>query len=294
VTKDTDELVVVDCDNTFGLPRKEIDDGLTLLYLLGRPSVRITAVTTTYGNGTARESTSQSKYLLRTMEREDIPVIEGAAEPGDEQTAAVQSLLELSEEHEGRLTVLALGPVTNVAAAIRRDPSFPDRLKGVVCMGGYLEPLRIGWRRVSELNLSADPPASYSVLNARCPVTLMSAQVCLQAPFGLRDLRRLGPWNRRFRKYVRNWLLAFGFYHTGRGVFYLWDLLPAVYLEFPSLFDERRVELTSSIGDLESGTLKIRDTDQREGTLNLPSTINDPGKFKDILFESWEKRGRRR
>ncbi|TFG49619.1 MAG: nucleoside hydrolase, partial [Anaerolineales bacterium] len=46
------EKVIFDCDNTMGLKTKEVDDGLTLYYLLGRPDIDLLGITTTFGNGT--------------------------------------------------------------------------------------------------------------------------------------------------------------------------------------------------------------------------------------------------
>ena len=59
-------------------------------------------------------------------------------------------------------------------------------------MGGVRQPLRLGWRLLPELNLSANPEAAASVLAAPCPVTLMSAEICLQAAFSWRDLILIG------------------------------------------------------------------------------------------------------
>jgi len=156
-------------------------------------------------------------------------------------------------------------------------------------MGGYLRPLRLGWRNLAELNLSADPEGAFAALNAACPVTLMNARVCLQASFGWRDLRRVGFWDRETRRVVRNWLLAFGVY-CGVSAFYLWDLLPAVYLSHPELFDENPVWVRSTVTDLETGALVVGD--EGEGAhINMPSRILDPERFKAILFEAWRNEG---
>ena len=75
--------VIFDCDNSMVLPFKEIDDGLTLLYLLGRPDIELLGVTTTFGNGTVKQAYEQTRDLLRRAGRADLPLRKGQAKPGD-------------------------------------------------------------------------------------------------------------------------------------------------------------------------------------------------------------------
>jgi inosine-uridine nucleoside N-ribohydrolase len=200
---------------------------------------------------------------------------------------AARFLAETAATYPGEVTVLATGPLGNLRVAADLAPSFFPNLKRIACMGGYLRPLRIGWRNVAELNLSSDPAAAHDVLNAPCPVTLMNAHVCLQAPFTLWDLPRIARWPRDLRSAVAYWLLAFGFVHCGIGAFYLWDLLPAVYLSCPELFDSHRVRLQSRLQDLEAVTLVVADTGVEQPAINMPSRIIDRRRFKALLFKAW-------
>ncbi|MCP4543430.1 MAG: nucleoside hydrolase [Chloroflexi bacterium] len=281
------EQIIFDCDNTMGLPRKEIDDGLTLLYLLGRPDVELVGITTTFGNGTIDEVHPATEQLLRDIGRANIPLHQGEGERGQLPTDAARFLAETAASRPGEITLLATGPLGNLRAAAELDSAFFSNLKQIACMGGYLHPLHIGWRNLAELNLSADPEGSFAVLNAACPVTLMNAHICLQAPFGWRDLRRARFWSRDMRRVARNWLLAFGIY-CGVPVFYLWDLLPAVYLSHPELFDENPVWACSTVADLETGTL-VAGSKEEGARINMPSRILDPKRFKAILFEAWRQ-----
>lgn len=75
----------------------------------------------------------------------------------------------------------------------------------------------------------------------------------------------------------------------GVSVFYLWDLLPAVYISHPELFDEKLVVVRSTVSDLETGTLVI--ADDREGArINMPARILDVGQFMAVLFAAWQHR----
>ncbi len=279
--------VLYDCDNTLGLPRCEIDDGLTLLYLLGRPDVELIGVTTTFGNGPIGAVYPQTTRMLHDLGRDDIPVFQGAGVRGQAPTEAARFLAETVAAAPGEVTLLATGPLGNLRAAAQLDPAFFRNLKQIACMGGYLHPLHIGWRNLPELNLSADPEAAHSVINAPCPVTLMNAHVCLQAPFGGRELRQVRFWSPKLRRVVRTWRRLFGLY-CGKTVFYLWDLLPAVYLSHPELFDENPVPISSTLADLETGTL-VLSTESDGAPVNLPTRILDRDRFMAMLFEAWRR-----
>ncbi len=285
------EKVIFDCDNTMGRPYWEVDDGLTLLYLLGRSDIELLGITTTFGNGPIEQVHPLTVQLLRCLGREDIPLFKGEGERGQAPTDAARFLAETAAAHPGEISLLATGPVGNLRAAAELDPSFFRNLKQITVMGGYLHSLRIGWRDVSELNLSLDPEAAFAVLNAECPVTVMNAHVCLQAPFRWRDLRRVRHWSRSTRRLLRNWLITLG---IGCGVpeFYLWDLLPAIYISYPDLFDANPVWVQSTVKDLETGTLVISDEADRRPSesgarINMPSQILDIARFNKILFDAW-------
>jgi len=278
------EKIIFDNDNTMGLRTKEIDDGLTLYYLLGCEDADLLGLTTTFGNGTIDQVYPQTEKLVADLDRQDIPVLRGAGKRGEGATDAARFLAEQAASFPGEITILATGPLGNLRAAHSLDPDFYQNLKGIACMGGYLGPVKVGRRKVSELNLSADPEASYQVMNAPCPVTLMNAQVCLQAPFFWRDYRKLKFWSRKTRRIVRDWLILHAVF-CGIPNFYLWDLLPAVYLFQPELFQDDRVRIQSSVEDLELGILKVGGA-AGDKALNMPAMIKDYQVFLEILFNA--------
>lgn len=279
--------VILDCDNTLGLPFKEIDDGLALLYLLGRPDIEIMGVTTVFGNGSMVQSYEQTRQLFHAFGRDDITIYRGAEKAGDTTTEAARFLAEMCIAHPGEISMIATGPLSNLLSAQKFNGDFFSNLKQIVCMGGYLEPLRIGWRDVAELNLSADAKASWAVFNSLCPVTVMSAQLCLQVSFGWRDFRRVSFLDKNLRLAIRNWLIAFGlFCATDR--FYLWDLLPTVYISYPGLFEQRQVIIHSTVEDLHHGWLVVGAESRNQGKINLPSNVTDIEKFKTIMFDAWQ------
>ncbi|MBC8450454.1 MAG: nucleoside hydrolase, partial [Chloroflexi bacterium] len=270
-----------------GQPYKEVDDGLTLLYLLGRPDIELLGITTTFGNGFIDKVHPLTEQLLRDLGREDIPLFKGEGERGQPPSEAARFLADMAAAHPGEITLLATGPLGNLRAAAEIDPDFFRNLKQIPIMGGYLHPLRLGWRNVAELNLSCDPEAAFAVLNAPCPVTLMNAHTCLQASFSWLDLPRLRHWGPNTRRVIRQWLLGHGM-TCGLPRFYLWDLLPAVYISYPELFDDNPVWVCSTVADLETGTIVL--ANEGEGArINMPTRILDVQRFYAILYDAWAR-----
>jgi purine nucleosidase len=285
--------VIYDCDNTMGKPLSEIDDGLTLLYLLGRPDLELIGVTTTFGNGALEDVLRCTRQLLDELGRGDIPLLRGAASDGDHDSEAAAFLAETVCAAPGEIDVLATGPLGNLAGAAARAPEFFASARQLGCMGGYLrKPFRIGWRDLGELNLSADAAASHAVLTAGAAATrvaLFSGHVCLQAPFGrseLRTLARRSGWSRARIATIRRWLWTFGL-HCGVPRFYLWDLLPAVWLNRPELFLGGAVDCDSTVEDLRAGLVRVAPATER--SFALPTAIGDAAGFYETLFAAWER-----
>ena len=106
----------------------------------------------------------------------DGPTFDAPSVPLDDRHA-VDLIVE--EALRGGLTVIATGPLTNVATALRRAPPVVERLEGVVAMGGAIG---LGnWTPAAEFNIWADPEAAQVVLDAGVPVTLVPLEVTHQA-----------------------------------------------------------------------------------------------------------------
>jgi inosine-uridine nucleoside N-ribohydrolase len=284
--------VLVDCDNTMGLARSEIDDGLTLLMLLGSDAVDIVGVTTTFGNGPEELVYVQTRELLAAAGRPDIAVVRGASHAGDHDTPAAAFLVQTAREHNGELAILAIGSLTNLAGALRMDPSFGTHVARVYIMGGYLRRLRFLRREVSELNLSSDAEAAADVFQSRIAVTLMSAQLCLHARYGLRHLVADMVRTPRLAPIILEWFAAFS-YHCGTLGFYLWDLVPAWAILDHRRFLHRRVRIACTAGDLAGGVLRVlRSPDGLEnevGVIDLPTRMLRRFRFASDCARLWRQ-----
>jgi len=281
------EKIIFDCDNTLGLPLKEVDDGLTLLNLLGDPQIELLGITTTFGNGQIEQVYAQTQKLKNRLQL-DFPVLRGEEAPGQNpDTPAAHFLVETVNDALQQITLLATGPLGNLHSASLLDPDFYAKLKQIVVMGGYLQPVRLGYRNLAELNFSANPEAALSVLRAPCPVTVFSAQACLDAPFSLKDICKADYWPAWLKAVLIQWLAAFGLY-CGVSVFYLWDLLPAIYLTHPEIFDLRPFVLGSDLESMSRGML-IEDETGAGHEVLIATGINDQAAFNNLLNEHWRR-----
>ncbi|MCP4166951.1 MAG: nucleoside hydrolase [Chloroflexi bacterium] len=280
--------VICDCDNTLGAPDRPIDDGQTLLYLLGREDIDLVGITTTFGNGTIEEVQGGTEWFVRAVGCSDIPLIHGVGERQQPPTEAAHFLADTAARYPGEVSVLAIGPLGNLRGAYELDSDFFKNVREIAIMGGYLQALPIpGWEHVPERNLSSDPEAAQLVLDAECPVTLMNAQICLEAPFGLDELAKMKCWQgTEIYEAMHDWLRRC-IVHHGSSTEYLWDLLPAIYLSRPDLFDNRRARLRASVADMETGAL-VSSEEAGAPTINMPAHILDLDGFYQTLYDAWE------
>jgi inosine-uridine nucleoside N-ribohydrolase len=141
---------------------------------------------------------------------------------------------------------------------------------------------------VPERNLASNPEAAFAVLNAPCPITLMNAHVCLDAPFGLDEMANIEHWSGSdIYRTIHDWVLQC---ETTPGTpgDYLWDVLPAIYISYPDLFDDNPVWVSSTVSDLETGSIVL--SQARDGaTINMPTRILDQERFYTILYEAWSR-----
>lgn len=231
--------VILDTDPALGLPFSDVDDAIALEFAV-RAGLPVTGLTTCFGNAPLPDV----DRIAREMgDRFQIPVHTGASRPGQVDTAAVDALL----AHTG--TVVALAPLTNIAAALLRGA----RWERLIVLGGTdrrlpnLRPLH-----TTELNLALDPVAA-TVALARCDV-LFPMEVCRQVWFGRREVAAMPAWlGERCAHWMRLAPLL-----TGRPAFHPWDLLPLVWLANPSLFTLVRAHVRTRFTPLYRGRIAYR------------------------------------
>ena len=276
--------IFLDCDNTFGNPGAEIDDGLLILYLLGEPRFRLRGISLTFGNGDLEEVEGATDRLLGRLGVTDVPVYTGAAGAGALETPAAEGLVEAARRHE-ELHLLATGPLTNLAGAMSLDRNFRSSLSSLTCMGGIEGPLHYPKREGRELNFSADSQAAWSVLSAPEGATLFPAETCMEARFGLASLLRTFAWPAWARWTTWRWFRRFSGKYGTRG-FYLWDLLPALWLLETELFEVEECGFRENGAEaMQEGMLSLKE--EPGAPLRVARHVRDPRRVLELLFQGW-------
>lgn len=188
--------VYIDTDLGLGTPGAEIDDGVALLVMLAAGVCDVVGCGSVHGNVGVNEATHNLRRLLASEGRGDVAVGRGVALPliedpawfadwkagygptepfpGPEPTtAAAHLLIDAARTHAGALTVLAIGPLTNLALAVRLAPDIVPLVREVVAMGGAFGVEDSG----PEFNARCDPEAAAIVLGAGWPLRLFGLEI---------------------------------------------------------------------------------------------------------------------
>ena len=166
-----------------------VDDALALLMAFNDPDHQLLGLTIAAGNVGLEHTVRNALKLCEVAGREDVPVHAGCAAPllhpaadaayvhgrdgfGDigyapasraaETEHAALAILRLSHEHAGKLLLVALGPLTNIALALKLDPTLPQRVQRFVVMGGAVS-AHGNITAAAEFNIAFDPEAAHIV-----------------------------------------------------------------------------------------------------------------------------------
>uniref|UniRef100_A0A087YCG4 Si:dkey-4e7.3 n=1 Tax=Poecilia formosa TaxID=48698 RepID=A0A087YCG4_POEFO len=179
-----------------------VDDAQAIMLALAAPKVEILGITCVHGNTTVDNVYKNVLRVLKTCKKPKIPVYKGAAKSilgikvGDEnfhgkdglgdapddadapdakkiqEENAVSAIIRIVNKNPGEVSLVATAPLTNLALAVRMDPSLPAKLKRLYIMGGNTES-RGNTSVCGEFNFTDDPEAAYIVLNDyQCPTYL--------------------------------------------------------------------------------------------------------------------------
>lgn len=195
--------ILIDCD-------PGIDDSLALILAIKSDEVDLQAVTTVSGNLHVDDTSRNALTIMEMMDSASIPVARGMAKPlvreipfdpfshGQDglgntglpkpKTALSPSfgpdlIVEQVNLHPGELTLIALGPLSNIAMALMKDPGIAGKVKELVCIGGafgfneYAYKHATGDNPVSEWNVYVDPEAAKMVFNSGMPIRAVGLDV---------------------------------------------------------------------------------------------------------------------
>jgi inosine-uridine nucleoside N-ribohydrolase len=200
--------VIIDADPGNGVPGADIDDGLAIGLALRSPEIDLEAVTVVAGNVPVDQGVESALEVLEAAGAPEVPVHRGASRPlvqdpkpwraqlaawsndprarelwadirmtpasrTAESNPAAQALVDRVNEHPGEITVVAIGPLTNVATAMILDPEWATKVDRLVIMSGAFDKPNV----LQELNAAYDPEATHLVFTSEVPLLIVPLDV---------------------------------------------------------------------------------------------------------------------
>ncbi|MGA2813413.1 MAG: nucleoside hydrolase [Candidatus Acidiferrum sp.] len=193
------------------------DDAMALMLALNSPELDVRAITVVPGNVTAAQGLENALRMVSLAKRCDIPVAGGAQHPlfqklitaefwhGKNGLANIELppsqckvdtrfapdlIIELIHASPHEITLVPVGPLTNIALAVEKDPSIVQLVKEVILMGGSIQGGNVN--ASAEANIYNDPEAAQIVFQAGWPLTMVGLDVGDKTLFSRRHLEQLG------------------------------------------------------------------------------------------------------
>jgi purine nucleosidase len=213
--------ILLDTDLAMGAAGSDIDDGFALALALADPDIQVDLVTTVGGNSDVDTSTRLTLELLERVDRADVPVLRGAGMPLDprwrrtstsgaevddasptRRRHAATALVDKVMAEPGELTIVAIGPLTNVALALMLEPRVAEAVHEIVVMGGvYLKHTNVA-AMPGEYNFWCDPDAAASVLASGAPLRLVGLDVTEQVRLTRQHTAKMRASDRAFATFA--------------------------------------------------------------------------------------------
>ena len=281
--------VILDTDLAMGAPGSDIDDGFALAMCLADPGLDLRLVTTVNGNTDVETATVLTLELLRRLGRTDVPVYKGAdrpllrprvkqgrvpsgvrrrtPKPGPAAMALVQQVL----AQPGEITLVAVGPLTNVALAIRLDPRFAASLKSLVIMGGVFLGRTNSAGMPGEFNVWSDPEAAQIVLDSGIQASWVGLDVTRRVRLTRAEASAMASSQRSYESFAGEYTVAWIDHLAGIGdeadSCALHDPLAVAAVTRPDLLTFRPAHLEVETGDRFRGAIAT-DLGERSHHLN--------------------------
>ena len=250
-----------------------IDDAMAILLALKSPELDLVGLTTIYGNANCSQTSINALKLLELAGRNDIPVAKGSDIPliimphhkathvhGEDglgnsnlpmpkgkvlEISAAQFIIKKVLENPGEITLVPIGPLTNIALAVKIEPKIINLVKEVVIMGGAATVCG-NVTPVAEANIWQDPHAASIVFSAGWPLTMLGLDVTtkvIQTEDYLNNIYSANNYATNIIKAVTPFYQDFYFKCFGSRNLHTHDPSTIAYLLNPELFTTQSVSV---------------------------------------------------
>jgi len=295
-----------------------VDDALALILAFRSPEISVKVITTVAGNVEVHKCTRNVRAILELLEISNPPaVIEGAYKPmvrslltasevhgrdglGNTQRTihkktkaspnkAVDMIIQCCAEYRRKLTIIAIGPLTNIAHALHKNPSAMKNIDGIISMGGaFRVPGNTG--PVAEFNYYVDPEAAENVLNSGLPVTILPLDTTEQCVLMRSELEAVAAQHgSRYFAFLLQMTHDYMEYHLRTEGFrggYLHDPLAVAVVVDPSLIETRHVDAHVECRGTFTRGMTVADvrTEKQSGPLRVVTRV-DRERFLQLFRE---------
>lgn len=246
--------VWIDADPSAGLFEQEVDDALALIQAFNSPKLRIHGVSIVFGNAALDDALPIGQRLTELFGPADLPVVGGAAAANQlgNETPAVAAIAEALSKSS--LTILALGPVTNVGSLLMRHPELHHKIERIIVVAGRRpgqrftpNPDRI--TAASDFNFERDPAAMQVILDSDIDFVMAPWEVSSKVWITKEDIESLrgsgdsGDWlGSNTGSWIERWKRRYGV-----EAFNPFDSLAVGWLTHPHLIETVPVSVSIEI-----------------------------------------------
>lgn len=232
--------VWIDTDPAVVQPGADVDDGYAILQALRSPELDVVGISTVFGNAPQAIGHRIARMLLRLANDSRVPLHAGATD-ARELGCSTEARRALADQLKKRpLTILALGPLTNVATVLLDEPGLTERVQEIVFVGGR-RPGQLftvaGNGPLPDFNVECDPVAVGHILGMNVPLTLAGFEVSTHATLTEAHLARLAagpPAARWLAEHSGAWI-DWWKEHLGFAGFHPFDTLAVAAVATPEL-----------------------------------------------------------
>lgn len=189
-------VVWLDTDPSISSGPHEVDDGFALIQAFNSPELEIRGVSVVFGNAPFETAWPLGQEIVRKYGPPNLPVYAGAAQaaPLGAETAASRALAEALKKE--KLTILALGPVTNVAAVLKNHPELSVQIEAIIAVAGRRpkQQFSTGTKAHTpfrDFNFELDAPGFQVLLDTNIPIVLAPWEVSSKVWLKEDDLNQL-------------------------------------------------------------------------------------------------------